>query len=223
MPVLADGTAGASFDLLSPGEQPHRLSVPAGTEVTGTLTLAGKPLAGVRLAVVQMDRSAESHFIKAVGDTTDGEGKFVFRYLPADQDYVIFSVVGEGPQEFVVTTKKFKVHGHGQSRDLGPLAAVAALRLEGRVEMPPGQAVPADAKIVLGRDPAWDLIAVPIAADGRFEIAGLPPEVYEVSLSGIGATLDASRLPFQVLDQNSFGLRLTKSMSELVVPLTVVK
>ena len=147
----------------------------------------------------------------------------MFDYLPADQDYVIFSVVGEGPQKFVITTKKFKVRGNREERDLGTLTAQPALRLAGRVEMPAGQTIPMNAKIVLGRDPAWDLIAAPIGGDGRFEIGGLPPEAYEVSVSGVGATLDPSRLPYQVLDVDSFGLALTKSIDELVIPLSVPK
>ena len=34
-------------------------------------------------------------------------------HLPADQDYAIYTVVEEGPQKFVITTKKFKAYAEG--------------------------------------------------------------------------------------------------------------
>lgn len=168
---------------------------------------------------MQLNRSSQGHFIRAVGDTTDDEGKFTFSNLPADQGYVIFTVVGDGPRESVLTTKRFLALGNGAERDLGALEAIAALRLAGRVELPDGQALPSGVKIVLGRNPAWDLISVAVGADGRFEIRGLPPESYVVGIAGDGLSIDAPRLTYQMLGETSFGLRLNQSIGDLRIPI----
>lgn len=216
--VTADGHAGFSMALLAPGANEHRVVVPRGARVTGRLACEGKLLAGVRVAVVQEERTAGHHFIKAVGDVTNRDGKFVFDYLPANESCVVFSVVGEGPQEFVLTTKRFKVPDDGQERDLGELEAIPALRLAGRVELADGEVLPQDTKIVLSRDPAWDLIAIPVREDGHFEIGGLPPEVYELRITAKGFRIKPS-IPYQVLSNQSFGLLLKQSIETLRIPI----
>jgi hypothetical protein len=217
--VTADGLAGTSLALLAPGSHEHRIVVPPGTRVTGRLVRAGSPLPNVRVSVVQLERTAGHHFIKAVGDVTDSDGKFIFDYLPAKERYAIFSVVGEGPQEFVLTTKLFTAAADGQQRDLGALEAIPALRLAGRVEVADGETLPRDCKIMLVREPAWDLIAVPLGEDGRFEIGGLPPEAFEVRVATRQFHIDASRIGYQMLDDLSFGLRLKRSLDDLRIPL----
>jgi hypothetical protein len=217
--VTAYGYAGATVALLKPGPDRQRLVVPAGTRVTGRLVRAGQPMAGLRVAVVQLERSVGHHFIKAVGAVTGADGTFAFDHLPADEVYAIFTLVGEGPQKFVLTTKRFKAPGDRQARDLGDLQVIEAMRLAGRVEVPAGRPLPPDARIVLGRDPAWDLIAVPVAADGRFVIDGLPPETYKVRVAAKGFDLDGTRMPYQMLRDQAFGLRLRESVEDLLIPL----
>jgi hypothetical protein len=215
--VTADGYAGTSMALLAPGADEHRVVVPRGTRVTGRLACKDKLLAGVRVAVVQEERNAGHHFIKAVADVTNRDGQFVLDYLPANESYVSFSVVGEGPQEFVLTTKRFKATGDGEERDLGQFEAIPALRLAGRVELADGEALPQDTKIVLIRNPAWDLIEIPVREDGHFEISGLPPEAYELRIAARGYCIKPS-IPYQLLSDQSFGLSLKESIETLRIP-----
>lgn len=218
--VMIHNSAGATVQLLTPGPDRHKIVLPAGTKVTGRLVHDGRSAAGLTVAVVQLERTAGHHFIKAVSDVTNADGRFVFDNLPAAEDYAIFSPVGEGPQKLVLTTKRFRAAGNRQSRDLGDLPVRPPLRLAGRLELPAGRAVPPNTKITLGRDPAWDLIAVPVAADGGFVAEGLPPETYEVRVAIKGLAVDGTRLPFQVLGEQSFGLRLREGVSDLTIPLT---
>jgi hypothetical protein len=176
-------------------------------------------MAGLRLAVVQMDRGFGTHFIKAVGAVTDKDGKFAMARLPAGQSYAIFTVVEGEPQKFVITTKKFKAFADRKERDLGDLAVIAPMRIVGKLELPPGVLLPANTKITLGRNPAWDLIAINVDRAGRFVFDGLPPETYEVSIHADGFELDAARLRYQMRSDDSFTIRLNESIDDVRIPL----
>lgn len=217
--IVADGYAGASKSQLEPGTELHRLVIPAGTGVTGRLLRDGQPAAGVRVAVVQMNRSAGHHFIKAVGDITGRDGRYRFDYLPANQQYAIFTLVGEGPQELVLKTRKFNVHADRATRELPDLELVPALRISGKIIVPANEPIPADTKVIVGRDPAWDLIAVPAQEDGTFVIEGLPPEIYTIQIVAKGFSLDTENLPYQVVQENTFGIALVESLDELNISL----
>ena len=219
--VTADGHAGASVALLTAGEQEHRITVPTGTRVRGKIVHGGKPVVGATVAVVQTERAMDHHFIKAVTDTSDRNGSFTFSYLPANEEYVIYSIVGEGTQNYVMTTKRFKAKGNHQERDLGSLETIPAMRLAGRMEAPEGTKLPRGIKLSLGREPAWDLISVPVDSEGNFAIDGLPPETYQVRLVAKKTSIDGTRLPFQMLGENQFGIRLRQSVEDLVIPIEV--
>ena len=84
--------------------------------MTGRLLDDGKPVAGVQVAIVQLDRNAGTHFIKAVGATTDDAGRFVFENLPASQKYAIFSnVSSNSPASPVLATRTLMVPADGAS------------------------------------------------------------------------------------------------------------
>ncbi len=52
------GFAGTSFPLLAVGSKPHTITVPLGARVTGRLLDDSKPVAGIQIAIVQLDRNA---------------------------------------------------------------------------------------------------------------------------------------------------------------------
>jgi hypothetical protein len=218
--VAADGYAGVAVALVAPGEQEHRIVVPAGARVVGVLEYEGKPVAASRIAVVQVNRNAGKHFIKAVEAITDERGRFEFDHLPAAQPYVIFTPVMGNPTDLVLGTKKFMVPADGQMRDLGTLTAIPGLRLAGRIDAPEGLSLPPHAKLSLHRDPAWDLISLDVGPDGRFETNGLAPETYIVRLPFKEFVLDTERLTYQMTNGNQeFGIRITAPIDELLIPL----
>ena len=221
--VTAAGFAGMETDLTSDliqaGDHDVELVVPRGVNVEGSLQRDGEPLAGAQLAIVQSDRSASHHFIKAVMAKTDALGRFSMRNVPADQEYAVFTPVGTGSQEWVLATKRFQVPRSGETRDLGTLEVEPGLRLAGRLSAREGAELPSKLKMSLGRDPAWDLIEVPVGDDGRFEISGLPPETYKVRIAGTDWEIDSERLRYQQLDDRAFGVRLESSLDDVVVPI----
>src|SRR5204862_5349722 len=118
---FADGYAGEAAKLLSPRREDYKIVVSAGTSVAARVVHEGKGVPNVRIAVVQTYRQPDGLFIKAVERISDEQGKLTFDSLPASQEYAIFTVVGAGPQNLVLTTKKFLAYGNRKERDLGDL------------------------------------------------------------------------------------------------------
>jgi hypothetical protein len=224
---MADGYAGTSVALLNPGKASHRIVVPRGTKVTGTLVVGGKPQAGTDIAVVQTNRLAGGHFIKAVAAVTDERGRFEFSALPASQQYAIFSPVGERTQSesvvndygYVLSTKLFQARGEDATRDLGKLEMTRGMTLAGRLEMTDKSPLPEGIELALGREPAWDLAEAKVDENGRFEFPSLPVETYNLRVVAKGVSLEASKLKYQPTGPDSLAIRLEKPVKDLVVPL----
>jgi hypothetical protein len=219
--VTATGYAGMTVLRLEPGESEHRIVVPSGTEVRGKLVGEGQPLANAQIAVVQTNRFSTNHFIKAVQGITDQQGDFVISALPGNQEYAVFTPIGSRTElgETVIQTKLFQAEVSGLVKDLGTLETRKGLSLSGQVVMPDGAPVPADLKLSLGRDPAWDLIELPVDTTGRFEITDLPSEGYEVHMMSAGWGVDLSQMPFQPIRENTFALYLDRSREDLRIAL----
>jgi hypothetical protein len=107
----------------------------------------------------------------------------------------------------------------GEALDLGELEFTKGLSIAGRLAAAAGEELPSGVRLILGRDPAWDLIEMTADAEGKFSIEGLPPESYEIQIIAKGYEVDESRLELQRLDLSSIGLRLDESQSDVVVPL----
>jgi Carboxypeptidase regulatory-like domain len=217
--IEAHGFTGALLMEQTPGPVRRQVILLSGTRVEARLVRAGKPVGGARVAVVQLERSARHHFIKAVGATSDASGKVAFEHLPADEEYAVYSVSEGEAQPFVLKTKRFKAKGNQQNRDLGDLELIPAMRLTGRLELPAGQALPPHATIALDRDPAWDLVSTSVKPDGSFAFESLAPETYSVRVVAKGYEIDATHIGYQMLGNTSFGLHLTDSMVDLRIPL----
>lgn len=219
--VFADGYCAVQTDLLQPGLKATEIKMDEGAAVTGKLVNAGRPVANMSIAVVQVNRNVDNGiFIAAVTSVTDMDGSFEFKNLPPGQKYAIFSVVGDARRtttDLILTTKTFTVPASGQSRDLGRLSVSQPVSISGKVVRVDGEPISSSTKLILGRDPAWDLISTPIHDDGTFEIAGLPPETYEIGVTGRGLELVADKIPYQSLSSQSFGVLVTSSIKDLVI------
>ena len=220
--VTGNGFCGLQVILLEPGAAPVDLEVKDGARVTGHLVHRGQPVANMTIAVVQMNRSAgDGIFIAAVSAVTDSEGAFEFRNLPPDQQYCIYSVVGDAKRtasDRILTVKKFKVPASGMTRDVGRLEVSDPISIRGHVERIDGKPLPENLTLSFGREPAWDLIGIQVASDGSFEAAGLPPETYEIRIGNRELVIAANTLKYQMLSESSFGVHVTSSMEDLILP-----
>lgn len=220
--LTGHGFCGEQLALIEPGGEPLQIEVRDGANVIGRLTREGKPVPGMSIAVVQLERgTSDGIFIAAVGDVTDDNGRFQFRHLPPDQRYCIYSLAGDAKRSessHILTTKTFSVPATGETRDLGTLEVQLPCTIRGKLQRVDGLPLPQSLKLSFGRDPAWDLIATPVQEDGSFEVTGLPPETYEIRVSGQDLAIVADEMPYQMLSEVSFGLRLQNSIIDLVIP-----
>lgn len=224
--VTQYGYCGEQLLLLEPGKPPLKVQMRLGARVTGRLVDKGKPAGGLSLAVVQLERgSRDGIFIKAVGSTTDKDGRFEFRNLPPDQRYCIYSVVGEASRASikaaspkVITVKRFKVPGTGKAKDLGDLETDQPVSIRGKIRHVTGESLPKDLKLIFDREPAWDLISVPVAPDGTFAVTGLPPETYEIKVGSRELVIDHGATDRQLLSPTSVGVHADESITDLIIP-----
>lgn len=207
--------AGKLFSLN--GEQ-YEIRLQRGATVLGNLSFRGKAAADRTIGIVQRDRSS-GRFVGEVTLATDDNGQFIFPNLQSNESYALYTLCSGTDDEPVLKTRTIMTGANNSEIDVGDLELLVGLTLAGRVELPGGSELPADAKIRISRDLAWDWCDVATESDGSFAIRGLPPEVLTVSVMAKGFAVDISRLKFQSMGANRFALRLKEDRKDLVIPL----
>ena len=106
----------------------------------------------------------------------------------------------------------------GEKRDLGDLQVIEPVSIQGQIKLANNEPWPKDLTLMLDRDPAWDLISIPVGSDGTFEITGLPPETYEIKVKSQDLEIITKDLNRQLLSPSSIGIFLDKPVTDLIIP-----
>lgn len=225
--ISAEGLSSRMFIDLSPDSDRKSFELLEGAHITGRVKSNGLTVQGMTVSVAQTDHSykGEKFFRKAIPVTTDTEGRFEFKNLFAEQEYCVYSVVGEGNRsdsDEIIMTQKFVTPTNGKTLHIGDLTTVAPVSLSGRLETSDQQSL-GDVVLSLGRHPAWDLIRVPVSSDGSFRIEGLPPEVYEIRIASNRFDLDAGKIETLLWTEKSIKLFIEKSIDDFVLPIIAVE
>jgi uncharacterized GH25 family protein len=225
--ISAEGLSSRRFIDLNPASDRKSFELSEGAHITGRVKGNGKAVQGMTVAVAQTDQSykGQKFFRKAVPVATDNEGSFEFRNLFAEQEYCVYTVVGEGDRsdsDEIIVTQRFVTPPNGKTLHIGDLTTVAPVSLGGRLETSDQQSL-GDIVLTLGRHPAWDLISVPVSSDGSFRVEGLPPEVYEIRLASDQFDLDAGRIDTLLWTEKSIKLFVEKSIDDFMLPVTAIE
>lgn len=222
-------SASQHFELHQPAAQ---IQLMRGATVSGTLMWAGKPVRNRAIGIVQTNRSSLNFASERVVGT-DEHGQFQFVDLQPNEPYVLYTICldniqrGDGePDRGVLKNFPLSTPYAGRSTDVGELTLIPSLALAGQIVVPPGQALPAQATVRLGRAPAEDYCEVAVGEKGEFEFHGLPAEVYSVMILADGYELDVSRLRFQATGPAQFGMRLRSdhdSTKPIEIPLRAIE
>jgi uncharacterized GH25 family protein len=184
--VEAPGFARRKFFQLS-SEKTHDLKLTEGAVVSGRVVKDNKPVAGVAVGLVSVDRS--EMFTGNYDTYTDAEGMFHFFNVPPYQMYYVYSLLDQSIGEFVAPASKVRVTGDGTRKDLGDVPLLKGSRLRGKIQLADSQPFPPDMQIFLGRQGAWDSRSISVGADGTFETAGVPVEAYSLGVRVRGYTV----------------------------------
>ena len=225
--IAADGLCNRRFVELKPSDPLEIFELLEGARIVGSVYSMGRPVSGMTISVAQTDHSyrGEKFFLKAIPTVTDTQGQFELKNLLPDQEYCVYSVIGEADRANspeIIKTQKFIAPSSGKYLDIGRLATVQPVSFSGRLIRSDGEPVDVLA-LLFNRDPAWDLIKVPVATDGSFRIDGLPPEVYEISLANNQFDLDADRIDSLLWTEKSIKRLIDKSINDVVLPIRQIE
>ena len=177
--VEARGLASAVFKKISPSPSGCELRLGKGVDIKGQVVLAGRPLAGVSVGIVQQDRNADG-FLGDSGITTDANGEFLLSNVHPNERYFLYGTMTSLKRFGSIPVKEITTRNDGSVFDAGKLEVVTGHRLEGRVILGDGNRVPVHTRIIVSRDKAWDSQILELDEDGRFSASGLPTEIYSL-------------------------------------------
>jgi len=225
--ISAEGLSNRKFIGLTPNADRLVFELLEGAHIIGHVKSNGRPVQGMTVSVAQTDQSdkGEKFFQKAIPVTTDAEGRFEFKNLFSDLEYCVYTVVGEADRSGstdIIRTQKFVTPPNGKTLHIGGLNTVEPVSLSGRLVSSDRQPLE-KLNLSLKRNPAWDLIKVPVANDGFFRIDGLPPEVYEIRLASDQFDLDAGKIGSLLWTEKSIKRLIDKSISDIVLPISSVE
>jgi len=161
-------------------EKTHDLKMTEGATVTGRAVKDGKPMPGIGIGLVSVDKS--DNFTGNYDTFTDAEGNFRFFNVPPYQIYFVYSLLEKSAGDFVAPATRVRVGADGSIKEIGDLPLLKGARVKGKIQLSDGNPVPPKVKINLGRNGAWDWKLVTVAADGTFETTGVPVEEYSLGV-----------------------------------------
>jgi hypothetical protein len=165
---------------LKPGRD-HLIRMQEGVTVTGEIELGGKPLKDVVIGLATTDRTC-GKFFNCDELATDKEGRFLIPNVPPGREFVLYSKMESLAGRGFTPGKVFTTGNSGSTTDVQKLSLQRGFRLAGRVALSDGRPVPANTRLLLSREKAWDHTETELNADGSFEFLSVPPEPINISV-----------------------------------------
>ena len=114
---------------------------------------------------------------------TNEEGRFAFPTIPPGREYFIYTLMKAAKiNGGVAPVQTLRAGRDGETTAAGDLTVRQAFRVSGRLILANDAPLPPGARMMLGREQAWDQLPnVDVSADGRFVFEGVPNESVAVS------------------------------------------
>lgn len=199
--LSARGYANQTVTHLQSGSKIQSMVMTEGATLSGRVTLDGRPMPGISVGVVSVDRGMENytgHFEIA----TDDAGRFSFFNLPAETEYYVYGLMESVGKFGAISQKKVRTRANGATTKVGDITIEPAHRLTGRIILADGKKPRAHTRLLVSRDEAWDSVEVEVGADGSFEVRGVPSEVIKLGVRIPGYRISPKNRSFDVLNGN---------------------
>lgn len=199
---------------LRPG-QDHIIRMQEGVTIKGSISADGKPLKNVVVGLITTERACGTclHDFEAV---TDADGNFLLPNVTPKNSYQVFAKMESLGGRGALPTKTIKAGASGTTLDLGQLKVGPARTLVGRVVLSDGKAIPADTRLFLGREDAWDHTEVAVSPNGEFQLSGVPEEPVSISVRVKGYKFSKRNPSLDWLNGGIVG-RVDKDLRELTL------
>ena len=212
--TVEGGGAAKRWLELKPGRD-YLIRVQDGVTVTGHVVANGQPIKDALVGLVTSDRAC-GNCLRYDEVATDKDGRFILSNVTPEREFVLYAKMESLGSRGTLPTKTFTTGKSGATSDLGTLAVQPAHRLAGRVVLSDGKPVPADTRLFLGREGAWDHTEAVLDADGGFEFNGVPAESISLSIRIKGYKLSKRNPSLDWLNGMIIG-RLTGDLTDLVL------
>ncbi len=190
------------------------LRLKPGATVRGRLVKDGRPLPGVALGLCTEERQCGKYF-NGMQVVTDEEGRFVFQNVPAGLKFQLFGKMDALRSREVACQREFVSSADGGTNDLGDWQVVPACRLTGRVLLSDGQPIPANTRLMIDRQAAWDTVLVPLDEHGGFHVAGIPAEQVGLHVNVNGYHLSPKNPNLDLFNRRSLVGRVVGDTTDL--------
>ncbi|HEV2970872.1 MAG TPA: hypothetical protein VGY55_12950 [Pirellulales bacterium] len=174
--VTARSLAKKNFVLVPTAKADNRLVLTEGATVRGRVADHGRPVASVRVGVIQADRQIETS-VGPLEIGTDAHGEFLFANVPPDRDFNIYGIMDSLRDCGGISDRRIHVGADGSDMNVGDLAVEPAYRITGRLVLSDGKPLPPHTRILIGRENAWDSQIIEVDSSGSFTARGIPPEL----------------------------------------------
>ncbi|MCR9292864.1 MAG: carboxypeptidase-like regulatory domain-containing protein [bacterium] len=153
-----------------------------GASIRGRLIHEGRPQPGLRIELVQEDRTL-GNVVTPIELHTDAEGVFQFDHIPADLQYAIYSAIHPGAP-CALPVHLVDAPGNGKRAELGDVTAETPSTLTIKLINGDEARFPENSILFVGRDKAWQAVRMTLNADPEqvFEISDVGREQFQVFL-----------------------------------------
>jgi protocatechuate 3,4-dioxygenase beta subunit len=198
--VTARALAKKKFLLVPTAKADNRLVLTEGATVRGRVVDHGRPVASVRVGMIQADRRGSETFLGPLEIGTDAHGEFLFANVPPDRDCYIYGIMDSLRDRGRISDRRIHVGADGSETKLGDLAVEPAYRITGRLVLSDGKPLPPHTRINIGRENAWDSQIIEVDPSGAFTAPGIPPELVTLHARADGYRMSNKNRSFEPLN-----------------------
>jgi hypothetical protein len=127
---------------------------------------------------------------------TDDNGKFEFSFVPARDDFYIYTIMDSMKEGGALPVRRVKVGESPSLVELGDLELGPSHTLSGRIVLTDGAPVPGPIQLLASREGAWDSQRLMVGNDGLFRFENVPhdePLTFTCRIPGYQLAQDRNR------------------------------